>query len=72
MSEPQVEGAARAVSLDALVQLDEPERLIYELEKLAENLSARNPRSDGWRFIAKWAKEANEEFAKTQEPPPRT
>ena len=58
-------------SLDALVNLDEPERLMHELERVAEDLSNRNPRSDGWRFIAKWAKEANEEFAKAQEPPSR-
>lgn len=73
-TEPEIEGAkydpARgAASLDAFVRLDEPEQLMWELAKLAEDLSARNPRSDGWRFIAKWAKEANEEFAKTQEPP---
>ena len=57
------------VSLDGLARLDEPEQLLRELERVAEDNSKRNPRADGWRFIAKWAKEANEEFAKTQEPP---
>lgn len=76
MSEPEIEGSKYdrdkgVPSLDAFVRLDEPEQFMWELAKLAEDLSARNPRSEGWRFIAKWAKEANEEFAKTQEPPSR-
>ena len=66
-----VEREAREVNLDTFVRLDEPEQLMWELAKLAEDLSARNPRSEGWRYIAKWAKECNEELAKLQEPPSR-
>jgi hypothetical protein len=56
--------------LDMLAALDEPERLAYELERIAKKKN-NSPRRQQWMVLAAYAQDAREKLEKLNEPAAR-